>query len=150
MKNLNKTKNMELKKCGLLNPHPEKVKNSLFTEDEFFDSNDLIQVRYEMLRHTEKDGASITKAAKEFGLSRLTFYRIKSNFEKKAFAGLLPQQKGPKEGYKLTSEAVKFIDEILKENKNLKVNEIKKLIEEKFNIKIHKRSIERMIAGKKK
>lgn len=148
--NRSKQKQMVLKKRGILNPHPERVKFSLFKENEFFDSHDLIQVKYEMLRTKQKDGVTVTEASKEFGFCRPSFYRIKRNFDKNAFAGLLPSQRGPKEGYKLTNEIKKFIEDIIKKEKNIGIGDLKKLVEKNFNIIIHRRSIERALTKMKK
>jgi hypothetical protein len=38
-----------LKALGVLNPHPERVRASWFSADQFFDARDLVQVKYEML-----------------------------------------------------------------------------------------------------
>jgi hypothetical protein len=38
---------------GTLNPHPTAVSDTLFRENPFFDSKDLLQVRYELLRWSD-------------------------------------------------------------------------------------------------
>ena len=75
-KDLDKKKLEILKKYGALNLRPERVKDTLFLEEEFFDPHDLMQTKYEMLRRVQKDGESVTQAASRFGFSRLSFYRI--------------------------------------------------------------------------
>src|SRR4051812_43094606 len=52
-----------LNRLGVRNPHPERVRAPWFHSGEFFDANDLIQVKYEMLRHVRVDGASKAEAA---------------------------------------------------------------------------------------
>ncbi len=147
---LNKIKKEILKKNRQLNPHPDRVKDPLFLENKFFDPYDLLQVKYEMLRQVEKDGVSITNASKTFGFSRLLFYRTKSNFEKNALGGLIPQKRGPKEARKLKNEIMKFIEGEIKKDKNLSTRKLQELLKEKFNLIIHIRSIERAIVGLKK
>jgi hypothetical protein len=61
-----------LRSSGALNRHPEKVRNPLFTENEFFDPHDLVQLKYETVRAVEVDGHPIVQAALDFGLSRPT------------------------------------------------------------------------------
>src|SRR5580692_7654350 len=39
-----------LRQQGTLNPRPGRVSDALFVKDSFFDSRDLVQVKYEMLR----------------------------------------------------------------------------------------------------
>lgn len=76
---------------GSLNPYPEKVQDSLFLNEDFFDPNDIVQVKYELLRRVQIEGASITDTVKNFGFSRLSFYRILSAFEKLGLSGLIPK-----------------------------------------------------------
>ena len=47
-----------LKQIGALNPHPERVRAPSFQEGGFFDPRDLVQVKYEMLRQVQLEGAS--------------------------------------------------------------------------------------------
>ena len=73
---------LELKNTGTLNPHPAAVSDTLFRENLFFDSKDLLQVRYEMLRRHRVDGSSVVEVASVFGVSRPTFYQAEAAFEK--------------------------------------------------------------------
>jgi hypothetical protein len=59
-----------LRQQGVLNPHPEAVTDPLFQTGDFFDSRDLLQAKYEMLRRVEVDKMPVTEAAAVFGLSR--------------------------------------------------------------------------------
>ena len=99
MKEENKNKLEVLKRHGALNPHADKVRGTLFQEEEFFDPNDLMQTKYEMLRCVAKEGESVAEASLEFGFSRLSFYRIKSAFDKEGLVGIIPRQRGPKQAY---------------------------------------------------
>ena len=63
---------------GVLNPHPEAVRDPLFTGNPFFDPKDLVQVRYEMVRRHQVDGVPISEVAAAFGVSRPTFYKAQS------------------------------------------------------------------------
>ena len=55
--------------------------------ERFFDARDLIQVKYEMLRHVSVDGASKADAAALFGMSRPTFYQAEAAFARDGLAG---------------------------------------------------------------
>jgi transposase len=52
-----------LRKQGLLHPHPEAVTALLFQDSGFFDPQDLLQVKYEMLRRVQVDQASVSQAS---------------------------------------------------------------------------------------
>ena len=59
-------KSEALRESGALNPRPQLVTDPSFLGHEFFDSRDLVQVKYEMLRRVQIDGLSITEAARAF------------------------------------------------------------------------------------
>jgi hypothetical protein len=66
------TKLDRLGHLGALNPRPQAVRAAWFHPTGFFDANDFVQVKYEMLRHARLDGASKAEAAALFGVSRPT------------------------------------------------------------------------------
>jgi hypothetical protein len=68
-------KRQRLAASGTLNFTPEKVQDRLFQSYDFFDPEDLLQVKYEMLRRVERDGTSVSQAAHDFGFSRRTASR---------------------------------------------------------------------------
>ena len=65
-----------LKAHKTLNAHPERVRDELFQTNEFFDPNDIVQLKYEMLRRVQLDGWTVTAAVQAFGFSRPSFYKI--------------------------------------------------------------------------
>jgi transposase len=139
-----------LKKQGSLNPHPENVKDELFINCDFFDSRDLVQVKYEMIRRVCKDGWSVVRAARTFGFSRVAFYRAKTAFEKSGLPGLLPLRPGPRRPHKLSPEILLYIKEFLKGQTVSDSKGLSQAIQQKFGISIHPRTIERAIARMKK
>src|SRR5437588_12180507 len=60
----NSRKRDALRKQGSLNRYPEQVTDSLFQQSDFFDANDLVQVKYEMLRHVQIDHQPVSQAAR--------------------------------------------------------------------------------------
>ena len=48
-------KRQVLRQTGTLNPRPDRVTDELFAGSDFFDPNDLLQVKYEMLRRVHSD-----------------------------------------------------------------------------------------------
>ena len=96
-------KTESLKKYGALNPHPQKVGEKMFSDSalEFFDSRDLVQVKYEMLRAVEKEGRSVRQASEAFGFSRPAFYQAQSQFKQEGVIGLVKKRPGPKSAHKI-------------------------------------------------
>src|SRR6516165_12261415 len=91
---------------GATHPRPQAVSDPLFRHSAFFDPNDLVQVKYEMLRSVEKEGRAVVEAAKAFGLSRPVFYVTQELFKREGLPGLLPHKRGPKRPHKLSDEAM--------------------------------------------
>ena len=86
------------------------MEDELFVTTEFFDPNDLLQVKYEMVRRVRDEGQPISHAARVFGFSRPTVYQALSAFEQGGLAALLPQRPGPRRAHKLSEEVVDFLD----------------------------------------
>lgn len=141
-----------LKKYGAFNPHSQKVKEKKFSESVggFFDSRDLVQVKYEMLRAVEKENLSVQQASDAFGFSRPAFYQTQSQFKQEGVIGLAKKRPGPKSAHKLTDEILTFVEEQVEEGKPLRARAIAPLIREKFGTEVHPRSIERAMARRKK
>ena len=151
-KETNDGKTDSLKKYGSLNPHPQKVTEKKFSDSEvdFFDSRDLVQVKYEMLRAVEKESLSVKQASEAFGFSRPAFYQAQSQFKQEGVIGLVKKRPGPKSAHKLTDEILFFIEENIEDDKPLRARKLAPLIKEKFGKDVHPRSIERAIARRKK
>lgn len=148
---IDEKRKQQLKKEGTLHPNPEKVHTDLLTKSSFFDANDLMQMKYEMLRSVNIKQQSVTEASHTFGLSRVAYYHAKEQYQKHGLAGLLPDRRGPKHPSKFSPEVMAFIDEQLAAiEERPDWNFLSKQIEEKFGIKTHPRSIERAVKRKKK
>lgn len=139
-----------LKKSGVLNPCPEAVKDSLFTEREFFDPRDLIQVKYEMIRRVERDGESIKGVVAEYGFSRPLFYKARQDFENGGLAGLIPEKRGPRRPHKLTAEVMDFLKRKRLETPSISYLDLSDKVREEFQKNIHPRTIERVLGSAKK
>ncbi len=144
------SKKARLKASGMLNPHPERVQADGFTPDTFFDPQDLMQVKYEMLRSIKINGLNKSEAAAEFGLSRPTLYQAKAAFEHEGLAGLLPRQRGPKAPHKLDAMVMAFIEQHVGGTGPIQAPRLAALIEVEFGLQVHPRSIERALRRKKK
>lgn len=144
------TKAKLLDRQGALNRHPERVQASWFQADGFFDARDLVQVKYEMLRHVNTEGAKKAEAAELFGLSRPTYYQAEAAFAQQGLAGLLPQRRGPRSPHKLTAEVMTFIETKMMDEHPPAARALAQAIRTELGLSIHPRSIERALARKKK
>src|SRR5215831_7243584 len=136
-------KTQELKRTGTLNPRPGAVADALFKENPFFDPRDLLQVRYEMIRRHNVEGASIVEVAAGFGVSRPTVYQAQAAFQQGGLSGLLPRQRGPKEGHKLSAEVIAYVRTLRAAEPGLTTASCVRAVQERFGIAIHRRSLER-------
>src|SRR5438445_13738277 len=100
-----------LRQSHTLHPHPDQVRDPLFTTGSaFFDPRDLIQVKYELLRQVRVDGESVSHAASLFALSRPTFYAAQAAWERAGLVGLFPEPTGPRHAHKLTEEILELLE----------------------------------------
>ncbi len=131
---------------GASHPHPEAVTDPLFQESAFFDPNDLVQVKYEMLRSVQKEDRAVVEAAQAFGLSRPVFYVTQALFQREGLPGLLPRKRGPKRPHKLNDEAMAVLLEAIQEaGRMLKGEELATLLAQRCGVEAHPRSILRRL-----
>jgi transposase len=142
-------KRAALQATGTLNPHPETVADPLFRAGGFFDPRDLLQVRYEMVRRHRVEGLPVTTAAAVFGVSLPTAYQAQALFDAGGLAGLLPKRRGPKQGHKLTPQVIAYIDRRRQEQADVRMSQLVIELNETFGLAIHRRSLERLLHGKK-
>jgi len=142
-------KEKALRASGALNTHP--VTDALFSDNDFFDSRDLVQVKYEMLRRVRKEGESVSRAAASFGFSRPSFYKSSEEFNQEGVPGLLPRKRGPQSRHKLTAEVLAFVEGLCTGEHPLGTPALLDEVEKHFGIKVHRRSLERALRqpGKK-
>lgn len=139
-----------LRKQGCLHPHPEKVTDEEFVASEFFDPRDLVQVKYEMLRRVRADAQPVSHTAMSFGLSRPSYYHAQAAFETGGLPALLPKRPGPRRAHKLSPEVVAALREALEEQPELAPQDLVDLVAKRFDISVHRRSIERALAKQEK
>ena len=146
----NVAKRQALLQSGTLNKSAAKVVDPKFKNMAFFDPDDILQVKYEMLRSNQKDGIGVQKASKIYGFSRITFYKTEKAFKKSGLAGLLPRRKGPRRAHKLSGEIMEFVSRLVEQKPDIKSAELVEKIKDRFSLSVHKRSIERAIDRSKK
>ena len=143
-------KQSALRRNGMLNPRPQGVRHPLFQDSDFFDRDDIVQVKYEMLRQVEIDRQTVSASAKAFGFSRPSFYQNQSAFQQAGLAGLLPAKRGPRSGHKLTTEVMEFLNRTQSANASLSHAQLAEAVRERFGLSIHPRSIDRQLRRQKK
>jgi transposase len=139
-----------LRESGTVNPHAQDVQDPAFIGSDFFDSRDLVQVRYEMLRRVRTEGHAIAEVAARFGVSRPTFYKVQSDFDREGLAGLLPDKRGPRGAHKITDEVMRFIEEARAVDERVSPQMLVERIAAQFGLVVHRRTVERALARPKK
>src|SRR5438309_5237943 len=140
-------KRQVLRQTGTLNPRPNRVTDELFTGSDFFDPNDLLQVKYEMLRRVHSDDFTVRRAAQLFGFSRPSFYQAQETFTRGGLGALVPQKRGPRRAHKLSQKIMAFIERTIAADPEA---DLVAAVQQKFGLSVHRRSIERALAGAKK
>ena len=136
-----------LRQTGTLNPRADRVTDELFSGSDFFDPNDLLQVKYEMLRRVRRDDFTVKQAAQLFGFSRPSFYQAQEAFTRGGLGALVPQKRGPRRAHKLSQNVVAFIERTIAADP---AADLVAAVHKEFGISVHRRSIERALARTKK
>ena len=143
-------KRLVLREHSTLNPRPGGVKHALFEGSEFFDPDDLLQVKYEMLRLVNVDKRPISEAAKACGFSRPSFYQAQTAFQLGGLGGLIAHKPGPHAGHKLTPAVLEFLTEARAADPGVRADRLAERVRQRFGVQVHPRSIERQLLRKKK
>jgi transposase len=129
-----------------LNPRPEAVHDPAFASSAFLDARDLVQVKYEMVRRVRVEGDAVSRTVADFGFSRPSFYEAAAALDAGGLAGLVPARPGPRRAHKMSDEVVAFAKERLDADPELRAADLVGLIEDRFGVRVHPRSIERALA----
>jgi transposase len=138
-----------LAEAGALHAHPERVRAAVFDRYRFFDPLDKVQVKYEMLRAHALEGRPVVSVAEEFGFSRETYYASLAAFEAWGIPGLADGQAGRPGPLKLTDEAARWVLELRRRHPALSGRELAERLAQEQGIEVHRRTIERLLGGKK-
>ena len=140
----------ELRQRGCLNPKPDTVEDELFSQAEFFDPHDALQVKYEMVRRVRVEGVRVSHAAKRFGFSRPSVYQALTAFEHGGVGALLPQKPGPRRAHKLSNEVIESLQPVLADNPELRAKDLAAILQDQLGLSVHPRSIERALKRQEK
>jgi len=142
-------KRRALRAQGALNATPDKVTSELFVDSpEFFDPEDRLQVRYEMLRAPAQGEMTVADACRAFGVSRQTFYVLRRAFEARGLAGLAEGKRGRKGPLKASVEVVEFVRRARADDPGASGAEVARQVSERFGISLHRRTVERLLVPK--
>lgn len=144
------SKRKTLRSLGALHHHPEQVRDELFQREGFFDPNDLVQVKYEMLRRVRVDHKPIRRAAQDFGFSRPSVYQARAAFEKAGLPGLLPAKRGPRRAHKMDDAVMAFVHEEQLSDPAVRAAGLAERIRARFGVRVHPRTIERALRRSEK
>lgn len=144
------SKKQALRKSAALNPHPETVRDEAFVNGDFFDPNDFVQVKYEMLRRHRLAHMPVTQVARAFGISRQAFYSAQSLFERQGIPGLIPKRRGPQHAHKCTDEVLEFVENWKQAHPSDRSRTLAEAIKQRFGYSINPRSIDRALTRRKK
>jgi transposase len=139
-----------LRRHRSLHARPQRVGDPLFAHSGFFDPQDLVQVKYEMLRRVRVEGVTVTEAATMFGFSRVAYYQAQAAFEAEGLAGLLPQRRGPRSASKFTGRVMAFIDRQRGADPSVSSSDLAGRLRKQLGLSVHPRSIERALQRRAK
>lgn len=138
-------KRQALQASGTFNPRHDRVRHPLFQSSEFFDPQDLLQLKYESLRALRQEQYSLARAASEFGLSRPTLYQAQAHFAAQGLEGLLPGKRGPRQAHKLTPDVRQFLEQVRAAEPNLSARQLAGRLRQRFKLQVHPRTIEKAL-----
>jgi len=144
------SKKAALRSAGVLHPNPNAIRDEAFLQGDFFDPNDLVQVKYEMLRRHREEQKTVAEVARAFGTSRQAFYSAKARFDSQGIPGLIPKRRGPRGAHKCTEEVLDFAEQWKDEHPAEGTMRLAEAIEQRFGIRINPRSIYRALVRRKK
>ena len=148
--NTSPTKRQALQASATFNPRHARVRHPLFQGSEFFDPQDLLQLKYESLRAVQKEQYSIARAAGEFGLSRPTLYQAQAHFAAQGLEGLLPGKRGPRQAHKLIPKVRHYLERERAARPDLNARQLAARVRQRFRIQVHPRTIEKALNSKAK
>jgi len=103
-----------------------------------------------MLRRVRAEQRTVSRTAKDFGFSRPAFYEAQHHFDQDGLVGLVPKKRGPRAGHKLTPKIVDALEKARREDPSLDIEDLVELARTRFKTEVHRRTVERALARRKK
>jgi transposase len=134
-----------LRQARALNNHPERVRAPLFADHPFFDPEDKAQVKYEMLRVREVQGASLTEACRLYGFTRESYRHILARFRQEGIGGLFERKRGRRGPLKATDRVREFIRAERRRQAELSAEDLIERCREELGVVLSRRTVFRIL-----
>ena len=134
-----------LKQARALNAHPERVRAPLFSTHPFFDPQDKAQVKYEMLRARELEGASLGEVCRLYGFTRESFRHIRVRFHREGIRGLFDLKRGRRDALKATASVREFIRSERERQAGLSVEQLVGRCRAELGVALSRRTVFRIL-----
>jgi transposase len=138
-------KRQVLKQARALNAHPERVRAPAFSTHPFFDPEDKAQVKYEMLRAREVEGASLTEACRLYGFTRESFRHILARFRREGIRGLFDLKRGRREALKATAQVREFIRSERQRQREVSAEQLMERCRAELGVALSRRTVFRIL-----
>jgi transposase len=143
-----------LREARAFNPRPQRVKAAVFATHPFFDPEDKVQVKYEMLRARELEGVGVSRACAQFGFTRESYRQILQRFRQEGIPGLFEHKRGRKRPMKATAQIREFLRAERDRQSDLSIQELAARCRDESGVALSRRTVFRILAeeavGKKK
>lgn len=130
---------------GLLHGTPERVRHPLFYSLDFFDTHDLAQVRYEMLRAARVGEATVAEACRLFGFSREYFYQLERDFMARGYVALIGAPRGRRPLIGVNQEIISFLLQRKMADPRLTGEQLRQEILAAYKVDCSRRTVERVL-----
>lgn len=137
-------KQQALKDVGAFYSAPERVRAPLFLSHPFFDPEDKVQVKYEMLRHREVEAGGLLESCRQFGFTRESYRHIRERFVAEGMSGLFERKRGRRGALKVKDEVRTFLLNERVREPGLSPEEVSRRCFQQTGVKISRRTIYRV------
>ena len=134
-----------LSQARALHEHPERVRAPLFKTHRFFDPEDKVQVKYEMLRTREVERTSLTEACRLYGFTRESYRHILERFRQEGIGGLFERKRGRHGPVKATDRVREFIEAQRQAQPKMSVEKLIERCREQLGVQLSRRTVFRIL-----
>lgn len=132
-----------LQRTHCLYPTPDRVQDARFVEhQEFFDPNDSVQVKYELLRDCHVQGCDVVSASQRFGVSRTTYYNVLRAFHQGGIPGLVGHARGRPKPLKLNDYVLGYLISEKARDPNLPASKMVERLQARYDVELSTRMIQ--------
>jgi len=132
-----------LQRALCLHRSPESVKDERFTQQsDFFDTRDIVQVKYELLRRCEVDGCDVASTCPDFGFSRTTYYNVQQAFLSGGMPSLMGRPRGRPNPVKVTDFVLGYTIAEKAKNPKLTAKDMAAALDARFHVHLSERMVQ--------